>query len=168
MRDCHSGQTIDQVKLYGNYVNWQIELAVPTADIEVLKYMRQMLIYGWERSISPIPGVVHINVPLRDPLLPVPHESNLQVRLLELLKSQLKLEEFLDGVRINTPLADIDNKLPILPEWQEYDRGIIMTSASSSWNAGAAWHSEERQISKNCMRGRNHGFTRFVSGNERC
>ncbi|HAE05750.1 MAG TPA: 2-succinyl-5-enolpyruvyl-6-hydroxy-3-cyclohexene-1-carboxylic-acid synthase [Richelia sp.] len=130
LRDCHSGQTIDQVKLYGNYVNWQIELAVPIADIEVLKYMRQMLIYAWERSISPIPGVVHINVPLRDPLLPIPHESNLQVRLLELLKSQLKLEEFLDGVRINTPLADIDNKLPILPEWQEYDRGIIIAGVS--------------------------------------
>jgi len=25
LRDCHSGQTIDQVKMYGNYPNWQTE-----------------------------------------------------------------------------------------------------------------------------------------------
>ncbi|CDN15983.1 2-succinyl-5-enolpyruvyl-6-hydroxy-3-cyclohexene-1-carboxylic-acid synthase [Richelia intracellularis] len=140
LRDCHSGQTIDQVKLYGDYVNWQTELATPIADIGILRYVRQMLTYGWERALSPVPGVVHINVPLRDPLPPIPHQNQLQAQSLELLKSQFQLEEFLDGVTNTTSLENFDDKLPILPEWQQCDRGIII--------AGVA---QPLQVEKYCL-----------------
>ncbi|MGL5878025.1 MAG: thiamine pyrophosphate-binding protein, partial [Xenococcaceae cyanobacterium] len=38
LRHCHAGQTIDQIKLYGNYPNWQAELAIPSAEMGMLRY----------------------------------------------------------------------------------------------------------------------------------
>lgn len=75
LRDCHSGQTIDQLKLYGNYPNWQTELALPSLDIEMLAYLRQMVIHAWEKSQTPVPGPVHLNIPFRDPLAPCPRNK---------------------------------------------------------------------------------------------
>ena len=41
LRDCSSGQTIDQLKLYGDYVRHFVELAIPEADAAMLAYLRQ-------------------------------------------------------------------------------------------------------------------------------
>jgi 2-succinyl-5-enolpyruvyl-6-hydroxy-3-cyclohexene-1-carboxylate synthase len=70
MRDCHSGQTIDQLKIYGTYPNWQAEVAVPQVDL--LDYLQQTIIYAWERTMLPAGGAVHLNLPFRDPLAPLP------------------------------------------------------------------------------------------------
>ena len=132
LRDCHSGQTIEQLKLYGNYPNWQTELAVPTADMEMLGYLRQMITYAWERSLAPIPGVVHLNVPFRDPLAPIPHQDKWQCQSLKLLQSQLQPEEFFAGITNTTQLRIINSPLPILSEWQECDRGIIIAGVAQT------------------------------------
>jgi 2-succinyl-5-enolpyruvyl-6-hydroxy-3-cyclohexene-1-carboxylate synthase len=71
LRDCNAGQTVDQQKLYGTFPNWYSELAVPELDLGRLAYLRQTLIYAWERSLYPGAGVVHLNLPFRDPLAPV-------------------------------------------------------------------------------------------------
>jgi 2-succinyl-5-enolpyruvyl-6-hydroxy-3-cyclohexene-1-carboxylate synthase len=72
LRDCHSGQTIDQIKLYGHYPNWQTELATPSLELKQLSYLRQTLIHAWEKTLFPVPGPVHLNLPFRDPLAPLP------------------------------------------------------------------------------------------------
>jgi 2-succinyl-5-enolpyruvyl-6-hydroxy-3-cyclohexene-1-carboxylate synthase len=72
LRHCHAGQTIDQVKLYGNYPNWQAEISCPSAKIDRLRYLRQTIIHAWCRCLDPVPGVVHLNLPFRDPLPPLP------------------------------------------------------------------------------------------------
>ena len=71
LRNCHAGQTIEQVKLYGNFPNWQCELAVPEASLGMLGYLRQNIIQAWQQSLFPSPGVVHLNLPLREPLAPI-------------------------------------------------------------------------------------------------
>ena len=71
LRHCHAGQTIDQVKLYGNLPNWHCELAVPEANLAMLRYLRQNIIQAWQQSLFPTPGVVHLNIPLREPLAPI-------------------------------------------------------------------------------------------------
>ncbi len=70
LRDCFSGQTIDQVKLFGHYPLWQHEfgLAEPTED--AFRYLRQMIIYGYDRACGVGKGPVHLNFPFRDPLDP--------------------------------------------------------------------------------------------------
>ncbi|MGB3507722.1 MAG: 2-succinyl-5-enolpyruvyl-6-hydroxy-3-cyclohexene-1-carboxylic-acid synthase [Microcoleaceae cyanobacterium] len=75
LRNCHAGQTIDQVKLYANYPNWQVELSLPSVDLKILEYLRQTVIYGWEKTSFPTPGPVHFNIPFRDPLPPLPQSE---------------------------------------------------------------------------------------------
>ncbi len=71
LRDCHAGQTIIQTNLYGQYPNWYIELAPASYSMQMLKYLRQIVIQAWERTLLPVPGVVHINIPLDEPLSPI-------------------------------------------------------------------------------------------------
>lgn len=68
MRDCASGQTIDQQKLFGGYVVAYHELAVAEAKPELLRYLRQTVAWAVARTHE---GPVHLNAPFRDPLPPV-------------------------------------------------------------------------------------------------
>jgi 2-succinyl-5-enolpyruvyl-6-hydroxy-3-cyclohexene-1-carboxylate synthase len=72
LRACNAGQAIDQHKLYGSFPNWHTELALPSFDPNLLAYLRQTLIHAWEKALYPVPGPVHLNLPLRDPLAPLP------------------------------------------------------------------------------------------------
>ncbi|MBP7143464.1 MAG: 2-succinyl-5-enolpyruvyl-6-hydroxy-3-cyclohexene-1-carboxylic-acid synthase, partial [Opitutaceae bacterium] len=72
LRACHSGQTIDQQKFYGGYVRWYHETAVPEPVVDRLRYLRQQAAHGWRRASGLFPGPVHLNLPFRDPLAPVP------------------------------------------------------------------------------------------------
>jgi 2-succinyl-5-enolpyruvyl-6-hydroxy-3-cyclohexene-1-carboxylate synthase len=124
LRDCHSGQTIDQVKLYGNYPNWQAELAVPSLEIGMLNYLRQTVVHAWERSLFPVPGPVHLNLPFRDPLAPLPQFDT------DPLKSQFQPEDFFAHLPLPTPdpqIQTLDSRLQTFyQEWQDCDQGMII------------------------------------------
>ncbi len=127
LRNCHAGQTIDQLKLYGTYPNWQTELAVPSTDLGMLCYLRQNIIQAWERSLFPICGPVHLNLPFRDPLVPIPQPET------EHLKSQFPAEEFFSNINnLHFPLPTTYSLLPNLPlqQWQLCDRGIIIAGVA--------------------------------------
>ncbi|MDF5706468.1 MAG: 2-succinyl-5-enolpyruvyl-6-hydroxy-3-cyclohexene-1-carboxylic-acid synthase [Nostoc sp. S4] len=125
LRDCHSGQTIDQLRLYGNYPNWQAELALPSAEMAMLAYLRQMVIHSWETTQIPTKGPVHLNIPFRDPLAPVPDASDLSF-----LQSQFHPEEFFKGIANTTPLSMPHAAFLIPQEWKECDRGIIIAGVA--------------------------------------
>lgn len=92
MRECASGQTIDQQKLYGGHVNFYHELAVPEAKLELLRYARQIVMHAVERTRFPCAGPVHLNAPFRDPLPPV------EDGLTEELRPALEAESFFNHV----------------------------------------------------------------------
>ncbi len=71
LRACAAGQTIDQQKLYGGFVNFYHELAVPEAKVELLRYLRQTVAHAYARALRPVAGPVHLNAPFRDPLPPL-------------------------------------------------------------------------------------------------
>jgi 2-succinyl-5-enolpyruvyl-6-hydroxy-3-cyclohexene-1-carboxylate synthase len=125
LRHCHAGQTIDQVKLYGNYPNWQTELALPSTAIEMLRYLRQTVIHAWERSRFPTPGVVHLNIPFREPLAPIPHPDT------EALASEFDSKTFFAGV-VNNEANFHPSSFPIDPleKWQSCERGIIIAGVT--------------------------------------
>ena len=75
LRDCASGQTIDQQKLFGRYVHHYAELAVPEANVKQLRFLRQVIVQAWQCAHYPIPGPVHLNCPFRDPLAPLQDAS---------------------------------------------------------------------------------------------
>lgn len=124
LRHCHAGQTIDQVKLYGNFPNWQCELALPEADLGMLRYLRQNLIQAWEQSLFPTSGVVHLNLPFRKPLAPVVQPEVAQLR------SEFVAQDFFSTVSINNSISNniSTNSLPLTPpinNWQQKS-GIII------------------------------------------
>jgi 2-succinyl-5-enolpyruvyl-6-hydroxy-3-cyclohexene-1-carboxylate synthase len=125
LRDCHSGQTVDQLRLYGTYPNWQTELALPSADMGMLAYLRQTVIHSWERAQTPTKGPVHLNIPFRDPLAPVPDGTDLSY-----LQSQFHPEEFFAGIASITQFPIPHSPFPIPQEWKECDRGIIIAGVA--------------------------------------
>ncbi|MCU0518741.1 MAG: 2-succinyl-5-enolpyruvyl-6-hydroxy-3-cyclohexene-1-carboxylic-acid synthase [Oscillatoria sp. Prado101] len=127
LRDCHSGQTIDQVKLYGHYPNWQAELATPSLEMSMLAYLRQTAIHAWDSSLFPVPGPVHLNIPFRDPLAPLPQPEA------GALMSQLQPEDFFGAV--SPLLSRLDVRTEVLTahlkeEWLECERGIIIAGVT--------------------------------------
>ncbi|MEG4336160.1 2-succinyl-5-enolpyruvyl-6-hydroxy-3-cyclohexene-1-carboxylic-acid synthase [Microcoleus sp. D3_18_C2] len=133
LRDCHAGQAIDQVKIYGNYPNWQAELAIPSASRGMLDYLRQTVMYAWERSQFPTPGPVHLNIPFRDPLVPVPDIA------VEALETQFNPEEFFAGLE---PIFAGESSTPPSPpllrggeentmhQWHKCSKGIIIAGVA--------------------------------------
>lgn len=126
LRDCHSGQTIDQVKLYGNYPNWQTELATPSLEITLLRYLRQTAIHTWERTLFPVPGAVHLNIPFRDPLSPLPEPAA------TILEANFKTEDFFVSVKplVETGFVPSPNLSRVFHEWKIGDRGIIIAGVA--------------------------------------
>lgn len=118
LRECHSGQTIDQVKLYGNYPNWQTELALPAADTGMLSYLRQTVIHAWERCQFPGGGAVHLNISFRDPLAPIADGTNFT----------LDLDDFFNGIVAPFPITR--SPFTILEEWRQCKRGIIIAGVA--------------------------------------
>ncbi|MDO8542711.1 MAG: 2-succinyl-5-enolpyruvyl-6-hydroxy-3-cyclohexene-1-carboxylic-acid synthase [Opitutaceae bacterium] len=71
LRASASGQTIDQQKLYGGYVEFYHELALPEPNEPLLRYLRQTVAHALVRSHAGGGAPVHLNVPFRDPLAPL-------------------------------------------------------------------------------------------------
>ncbi|MBP1969554.1 2-succinyl-5-enolpyruvyl-6-hydroxy-3-cyclohexene-1-carboxylate synthase [Virgibacillus natechei] len=68
LRDVGAPQAIEQIKLYGDYVKWFHEMALPEATPNMLGYVRSkagIAIYKAEEGNA---GPVHLNFPLREPL----------------------------------------------------------------------------------------------------
>ncbi len=129
LRNCHSGQTIDQLKLFGNYPNWQAELAIPSITMEMLAYLRQTTIYAFEQTLYPVSGAVHLNIPFRDPLPPIKDENDLNAASLDLLESTFNSEEFFAAVTDKYQHSITPKQIPIPQEWLN-KRGIIIAGVA--------------------------------------
>jgi 2-succinyl-5-enolpyruvyl-6-hydroxy-3-cyclohexene-1-carboxylate synthase len=70
MQEVHAGQTILQTGIFASFAQHAVELAVPESSTSYARYLRATLRHAWFRASHPQPGVVHLNVPFRDPLHP--------------------------------------------------------------------------------------------------
>lgn len=69
LRHTGANQTIDQVKIFGDYVRWFFDVPVPEADAGT-EFARSTAAYAVERALGPDPGPVHLNCMFREPLAP--------------------------------------------------------------------------------------------------
>jgi 2-succinyl-5-enolpyruvyl-6-hydroxy-3-cyclohexene-1-carboxylate synthase len=69
LRDVGAGQTIDQLKLYGDAVKWFFEVDLPDATTERLRFIRALACRAYITAGEGPAGPVHLNFPLRDPLV---------------------------------------------------------------------------------------------------
>ncbi len=76
LRGIGAGQTIDQIKLYGSSVRWFCEVGTHGADDDGLLHYRFVACRALAAARGePRPGPVHLNLPWREPLAPVPVEG---------------------------------------------------------------------------------------------
>jgi 2-succinyl-5-enolpyruvyl-6-hydroxy-3-cyclohexene-1-carboxylate synthase len=77
LRDIGAGQTIDQLKLYGDAVRWFCEVGTHEADDDGLLHFRTVANRAsFVAQGDPRPGPVHLNVAFREPLAPMPVDGD--------------------------------------------------------------------------------------------
>jgi 2-succinyl-5-enolpyruvyl-6-hydroxy-3-cyclohexene-1-carboxylate synthase len=69
LRGVGAGQTIDQLKLYGDAVKWFFEVGVHNATPERLRWIRTLACRAYATALDGPPGPVHLNFPLPEPLV---------------------------------------------------------------------------------------------------
>ena len=125
MRDCGSGQTIDQQKLFGRFAKHYSELAVPQATHSMLDYLRQTLVSGWRQAVWPKAGPVHFNCPFRDPLPPIADGST------QRLKANFDEEKFFYSTGFTTSTTVQTQSLLPSKTWAQSKSGIIIAGAAT-------------------------------------
>lgn len=69
LRQTGANQTIDQVKIFGDYVRWYFEIPCPTPEI-LPEMVLTTVDQGVHRAIGTSSGPVHLNCLFREPFLP--------------------------------------------------------------------------------------------------
>ncbi|MBP3039786.1 2-succinyl-5-enolpyruvyl-6-hydroxy-3-cyclohexene-1-carboxylic-acid synthase [Bacillaceae bacterium Marseille-Q3522] len=70
LRDNGAPQAINQIELYGKHVKWFTEMAPPENHDEMLRYVRTTCGRAFFAAMNAPAGPVHLNFPLREPLIP--------------------------------------------------------------------------------------------------
>lgn len=70
LRHAGANQTIDQIRLYGAHAKWAADVALPEATDAMLRYVRTLSAQAAAIAEAEPAGPVHLNFPLREPLVP--------------------------------------------------------------------------------------------------
>src|SRR5215204_965148 len=70
LREVGAGQAIDQLRLYGTAAKWFFEVGTHEATPERLRWMRTLACRAYWTAVDGRAGAVHLNFPLREPLVP--------------------------------------------------------------------------------------------------
>ncbi len=135
LRDLGANQTIDQVRLYGGTAKWFVEMPLPEASEQMLRYVGMVARRSVRTARGPSPGPVHLNFPFREPLIPSGHQPrlNAETKVVEKGASEAerppKLEE----------LAPISSAPPgsIADQFLNAERPLIVCGPRSYANYGA-------------------------------
>ncbi|MEM6839176.1 MAG: 2-succinyl-5-enolpyruvyl-6-hydroxy-3-cyclohexene-1-carboxylic-acid synthase [Cyanobacteria bacterium P01_C01_bin.120] len=134
LRDCASGQTIDQQKLFGRFVRGYRELSLPEPTLPQLRYLRQAIAHAWHQSQWPIAGPVQINCPFRDPLAPLDIDD---AAVMQALATSLAADFFdhFNSAALRPPKLSATGTLPKALGASE--RGLIVAGPQAAVSAKA-------------------------------
>ena len=131
LRGTGANQTVDQIKLYGGAVRWFDEVGVPEARADSVGYWRATTSHAVAAATgaSGRPGPVHLNIALREPLVPTDDGTGFPYPL--------------DGRDGGRPWAITESAARAIPgsvsgRLQEAQRGVVLAGDLSPAADGAA------------------------------
>ncbi len=127
LRQCASGQTINQINLFGEFAQFFSEMATPVASLAMFQYARQTMVQAWRSALFPQRGVVHLNCPFRDPLPP-----NILDDSVNFLRDKIYPVTFFQNITVPIPSQLVPSHLPI-DQWQG-KKGIIIAGVDQPDN----------------------------------
>ena len=77
--DNGAGQAIDQLKIFGDAAKWFFEVELREAGAAQLRWIRTLACRAFWTTLEGRAGVVHLNFPLREPLIedmPLPPDQS--------------------------------------------------------------------------------------------
>ncbi|QQZ10534.1 2-succinyl-5-enolpyruvyl-6-hydroxy-3-cyclohexene-1-carboxylic-acid synthase [Heyndrickxia vini] len=119
LRDIGAPQAIDQIHLYGKHVKWFAEMALPEIGKEMTYYARTTATRAISMSIQQPAGPVHLNFPIREPLLP---------RLTPSPFGELE-DQSVIKVKQGSTLLDLGEMKTICDRLQTLEKGLIVCGA---------------------------------------
>jgi 2-succinyl-5-enolpyruvyl-6-hydroxy-3-cyclohexene-1-carboxylate synthase len=125
LREVGAGQAIDQLELYGSAAKWFVEVGNHEPGRQTAVHYRALACRAYATACAGRPGVVHLNLPLREPLAPVPEDG----------LSAADWEGRPDGrpwvsVVEQEPLSLQDPSLDLVERMRDAARGAIVCGAS--------------------------------------
>lgn len=145
LRHCHAGQTIDQVKIFGNYPNWYAELVTPSLVVKELEALRNTIIHAYKTTLLPIPGVVHLNIPFREPLVPINQPET------ELLRTIINPQTFFTNCQPFFLPNQRSSYPEVVQQWQDYLQNNIKNNTKGIIIAGLAQSRDPQEAAEYCQ-----------------
>lgn len=111
--DQNDGQTMHQQNLYGKHCRASFELPVDASHPDAKWHIERILSEAINRTLWPVAGPVHINVPLREPLYP---------------QSQFRYQKDVQLVSLSAPEHDLPKQTwtELLKIWIESHKTLIV------------------------------------------
>lgn len=135
LRGTGAGQTIDQIKLYADYVGWFSEVGVPESREGSVEYWRSVACRAWGQAREAVSGPVHLNLSFRDPLVPVADEAGFPFAL-EGRPDRRPWHEF-KAPRVETGAAEMAS---LVQEVRAAERGLIVVGFADWGDGGNREH----------------------------
>ena len=126
-RDCGAPQTIDQIKLYGSYPRWFVEVGGAECGES---YFRHLACRAAAVATADPAGPVHLNFPFREPLLP-PAETT---RVAAAPSAEAAPTVSFTRARLEVPPAAL---LPLAARMARAPRGLIVCGPADTDTATA-------------------------------
>ncbi len=136
-RDCRSAQTIDQVRMFGSHARWSVDLATPVAGLDLDSYYRTIACRAFATAAQMPAGPVHLNIPMREPLIDVSEERE---RLARISESESESESKFAADESRSPYTRVYPARPSLPpdstraladKLRGCDRGLIVSGPAA-------------------------------------
>jgi 2-succinyl-5-enolpyruvyl-6-hydroxy-3-cyclohexene-1-carboxylate synthase len=130
LRFTGADQTIDQVKIYGEYVRWQMDMPCPTEEINP-KMVLTTVDQAVYRAQGNLPGPVHLNFMFREPLTPIKTKFNLKWETTEFKSWITTVQPFTTYLSQDRSLSKT-TQFHLLKQLKRIKNGLIVAGKLSS------------------------------------
>lgn len=122
--DASASQTIDQTKIYGDYVRRFVDLGMPDPAETALVALRRKAAQAISDSLGPDPGPIHLNFRARKPLEPVVGNSSVALSLTAAVDTVLGRGITVSAAARRSPPKEAVESLA--QECRKVERGVIV------------------------------------------